>query len=968
MTKIKWYNFNSQQWSNWFSVQVGYEENWRNDKTFDDATIKIKTTIKPIINIGDFVIFSEFENLTYTDEMLPQNHSQYIVYNISINKNRAKNIWYTELILIEPTQYLKGMQSQTLSFTNQIEKEVIIDDNTLIYTQDRYNVLSAIERILKVGKTNTDKFDGVRIDGISHYNRIKLLDKNELSKINFNDKTFNSADLYTIFFDIGEIINKTPVLYFDLLNINDYKAEKVEIIPNYNLQTITPSNLSEDYYIDNGEFKSKGGVLDHENIFTARGQVWYKIENNELFKIKVIDYSVNGANVNIYGYAEKFILRKLTNVELANDEKPTFLLKFERQDGFDKDIINFDDIYKGNIGYQDEQTFDNYATNISTNLFNINTDLGVQIPVQNVYISPQQDLQGRRETIKGSDEKGKWFLETPFKIKRIISIEKATFKGRYDYSEIFSQYRIYELKIDTEILENKYILERKQFEASQLIEDATERDKVCWFEEGSNRIYVNGYFTQPDNNTAINEVYVYNVTYEPLIDGVLSASNDNKYELQINQVNSQVNSIDYTIFLNTYLNSMNKSDIMILHKHNDKDNIFEIGARVKKDNDYYLITNVSIKNAGNKLIVSYQLNKNYQRRNINIVASEEVLKNRAIDYNDLKERFRELIDEIKISAKTIDFNESKILTDKRLLLSALIPNEVNNNKSPQLAIIESENLVKVNGIKKIERDKYLYDIAKVITNNSINISLQSMNNAILGIRKIPKKLANITEQFVGIDKQIPMIYTNPFGENDKLIISFTYLDHEPLEHINVEFVTPDDIAEYNKAKDAFMKALNIFKVMSNLPEIEHYEEELRQNEIFRTEKINEFKGMLENYNQTISFRLISNEDTLIHNKIYELSRLNKSVDTHGLKIKGYSTNKSYLDNQTDNLMFNVSATSELFGAEQSGIILLQFESQTNVENLKSIVITTNYDDRLLTFNNIQDKIIEIKNGQFAIYY
>lgn len=961
MAKINWYNFTSKQWSDWQTVLVGFEEDWKNDKTFDGANLSIKTDDKPNIEIGDFVNLTENEDLQYTAEMLPANHSQYVVYFVKKRKN--KNNWITELELIEPTQYLKGMQSQGLSFTNQIEKEVVVGGNTVTYRKDRYNVLSAVERVLKVGKTNTDNFDGVRIDGTSHFNRIKVLDKTELAKVDFNDKSFNSADLYTIFSEIGDTINKTPVLYFDLLKDGEYKAIKTETIQNYNLTVGVPSELYKSYYIDNGEFKGQDGVLDQQTNFIARGQVWYEIDNNELFKIKVINYIVSGNNVTINGYAEKYTLTELTKIELANDYKPAFLLKFERLDGFDKDIINYETLIEGNIGLEEEQTFENYATKISTNAINITSKNSIELPVQNIYISPQQDLKGEREVQVGTGAKGLWFLETPFKIKKVLKVEKVLFKGRYSsgaFGFVITTFKVQPIDIN-----DKYLLEKRQYEASDLIEN--EKDKIVWFEEGTNRIYVNEYWTQNDGNSAIEEVYMYYVSYEPLIDSVLSAGSSGKYELLINQTNSQVNSLDYSIFLSKYLDSMNRADITVMQKYSSRDEIFELGARVKKDNDYYLITNIGIKNANTKLIVVYQLNKEYQRRNINVLASEEILKNIAIGYDNLKERFRELIDEVEIYTKSSNYKASKILTDKRILLSALIPNEIHSALTPQLAVVENISKVNIDNTDKTETIKNLFYLAKMITVNGINIILTSIDNALLGTKKIARVINNIEAQFAGVRKQIPILFTNPFGENDKTTISFTSLNNTPLEAVDINTIGDSDMG-WADAKAKFLNAWQIFYGMNELPDIVTHEEELRTNEIFRTETINEFKDMLENYNQTISFRIKSNNDILVHNKIYELSRLNKSTDTHTLKIKGYSKNKSYFDNLTDDLMFNENATSQVFGNAQSGIIVLAFASQGNINDLKSVIITTDSDERLLTFNNAENKIIELEDGQFAIYY
>ena len=59
--------------------------------------------------------------MTYDESGLPLNHEQYIV--AKFEKQEQKNgKWFSTLALIEPIEAMRGVITETLSFTNQTGK------------------------------------------------------------------------------------------------------------------------------------------------------------------------------------------------------------------------------------------------------------------------------------------------------------------------------------------------------------------------------------------------------------------------------------------------------------------------------------------------------------------------------------------------------------------------------------------------------------------------------------------------------------------------------------------------------------------------------------------------------------------------------------------------------------------------------------------------------------------------------
>ena len=141
---------------------------------------------------------------------------------------------------------------------------------------------------------------------------------------------------------------------------------------------------------------------------------------------------------------------------------------------------------------------------------------------------------------------------------------------------------------------------------------------------------------------------------------------------------------------------MNKADIIftkVYYNFNDFKDL--IGSLVIKNDEQYIISNVSYKNANQLYIVAFQLNKSNSRRSANVKASEQIKPNKAIDYKNLKDRRSRYIDFIKIN-KTSGVESAEYIINKLPFLSALLPAQISEKGYvlflKTLTIIINENI------------------------------------------------------------------------------------------------------------------------------------------------------------------------------------------------------------------------------------------------------------------------------------
>lgn len=868
-------------WSEWKSPIIGYSGNFVYDKTIDslNMTVLFRQKDEPNVGMMNWVRFlhttrdidGKYEtNLTYTDLGLPDNHEEYVITAIEKFQDKQKRFWTVKFQLDEPIKVASGWITQTRSFTNQTSKTVLnTDGSTTTYTKEPYTCLTALERVLKVHPTNQDDFDAedIREIGKSLWSRITILDTDRewLETLPFNDETFTSSDMFRILFKFDDIVDKTPVMYFD---------------------KFTPA--SETY---NGK------------------------------------------------------------------PRKTYKLHFERKDGYDKPIIQYEDLTQSAFDIKISQTLDTYAKGIVSEVDNMTTGIPIIFPAENLWAVPEQDTNNRSTT---SGDTRNWYIAMPFKIKRVTKIERLYIYGR-DGGPLF-----YVPGTLTRENGERNALENQEYLASELWSSGR-IGEIAHFTEGDTKLYLNDYQRNTNGST-----YVYRITFEALIDSSIYYGNDSEYVLSINQTDSQVENWKYSSYLDNYRETFDRADITFTKKFyswNEWKDL--VGSLVVKDNEYYVISQVGYQNANCVNMVAFQLNKDNIRRNINARASEQIRANKVIDYANITDtRMRLKMPTLKLSLnnKNVNNNNTNLYAD--WILTTILNNveEVDISLNPQVAIltVDSKN---IRDFKK----EFLIQFTKQINYNQIQFTFQFNKNAEISRKKVPdfKREADgsiiYDYHFMDIKEQIPLLFTDPFGELDKISLSLTRIidnDMYDYDYTRVAGNTSENNIldyEYNRTKRMFLS-------ISNLPEIpSEYRDELVNGIIENINNINYSKDMLEKFQMSISFD-IEPDNFKIGKYLLENSRL---ITTENKKANSiYALNRIVYDEDVitnDNIIGGSSIyNTETYDNHIRFRVLLPI---ADIEDAKSIVITSgNEKEKLLIFNNPYDIIEQWKTGYIDLYY
>lgn len=200
-----------------YPLKAGFEENWVLDKTTDTANaVSFEAGTKPSLDIGQWVLLlPESSEPTYTGDLLPDNHTQYIIGGFTVEEQPTLSLWTVSLSLIEPIEIFKGVVGEVLTFTSQTEKKAYFPDTgiTKTYIKEPYNHLAALERWLKLTPANCDPLNQ------SWFGKIKMTEATKafLRNIPFGDKTLNARNLYELLLDVYDSsTGRTPVAYFDI--------------------------------------------------------------------------------------------------------------------------------------------------------------------------------------------------------------------------------------------------------------------------------------------------------------------------------------------------------------------------------------------------------------------------------------------------------------------------------------------------------------------------------------------------------------------------------------------------------------------------------------------------------------------------------------------------------------------------------------------------------------------------------
>lgn len=218
---------------------------------------------------------------------VPKNHEQYIIKDISKIYDKINNEIDIQITLQEPIEMASGINCETMSFTNQINK--VVDGIT--YEHEALNHLSVLEKILKVTPANNDDYvNQTRQQRKSWFNRIKIADGTLLMNLPFNDETINESTIYEILLNkYDSSVGRTPVIYFDI-----------------NPSTDLPNNTNRDEYVLC--FERQDGFEKEEvelnSLLGDTNQVTENASGENFIEGLISNYDNLSPNNNIYTPAE----------------------------------------------------------------------------------------------------------------------------------------------------------------------------------------------------------------------------------------------------------------------------------------------------------------------------------------------------------------------------------------------------------------------------------------------------------------------------------------------------------------------------------------------------------------------------------------------------------------------------------------------------------------------------------------
>lgn len=556
-----------------------------------------------------------------------------------------------------------------------------------------------------------------------------------------------------------------------------------------------------------------------------------------------------------------------------NVERDEYLLKFIRQDGLDKPVLEWGELTenKGNgevcSGIMKREDGANYATGLVANITNLSPNLPVTFPAQGVYVSPSALNDDVRDTTTPNYDKkgtGYWVLRLPFKIKNV----KRLFELEIGNKDVGTNER-YDLRYYGTA---RNIMERSQKIAITDIKD----ESIDYFEEGDNCIYLCNY--QYRKHDVYNTSVIYYVEYEPLVDARVLIG-DSEYVQQVNQTSSQVDSERFGKFMTDYLAGMAKADYTIQRTtEKPQDYIDLIGSRVRRDEKVFMITNISIRNRNFQFDVFFQLNENHVRKNMSYQAPQSIRSNTAIQYSNIQDRKTVIRDKVICSLDAAMAISPTRLQQKYKIavFNALLPHSIFQDVNPDLPGNYYPQFVNIeNTFEQTGAQQFSTNISPFLIGNNICYNMQFPSNAISGIELI---IDDEYFDFGRVKGQIPKLYTDLFGEVKKTGIEIISAKADiPVDGdtANIVWGTSTE-REFNNAKDTVYDSTKIGTEFLTA-----------QNVVIKIPSINLQKDMLEMYNITYMLE-VGGQDIYVYPEMLKYARLlNQTIVSDKLHFIGY---------------------------------------------------------------------------------
>lgn len=555
-----------------------------------------------------------------------------------------------------------------------------------------------------------------------------------------------------------------------------------------------------------------------------------------------------------------------------NLEREEYLLKFERQDGFDKPALDYDELTKKTDDIMVSKVMDNYATGLVANVDNMSTGEKVSFPAEGLYAVPEVDAEVRDTTKYNEVGSDYWIVRTPFPIKRIFKVKRLELNASRHIQEIGNETNeLWSLYRGNSTVLNEYILEKQQYLATIFEDNNAQAEKYFWWEEGTNKLHIKEYRYIEDWEAS---TFIYYVEYEPLINCRLDMG-DQGFVHQFNQSSAQIDSEKFGKFMEGYLDAMNKSDIsfgkIYTHPKQFKD---LIGSRVIRGEREYMITNISYRNRVFEYYVAFQLNENHVRKNANYQVSQAIRENVAIATEGIKERKTAIKQRIYLGWGNLPVDRNRFLVGGVLpALSAVLPGQVPSSKYPQVALIKTHSAMSDGS--DFSR-QFLVPIAKFIVGNEICLNIQFFDNAEAGKQKIVDTKSDVTgyrNNFTPfVQKQIPRLYTDPFGEIHNADISFHSISYANFS--DIQFADKEGRA-YQIEVDNTAKA---YRSLANMPDVTLSIANSLDTPSFKMTYQNILKDQLEKFNETTCIEFLTDPRIILCREFYTGSRLFRKDD------------------------------------------------------------------------------------------
>lgn len=886
MDKFQVYNRELKTWEDEnIELVSGWKENFVLDKTTDTAQVKIKYkgSVVPDWGIGDWCRILHLNNdevgATYnTSEILEDKLELKNFFTIS--KGSSNGVGFS--IFFEMSNINVEQITATIRYSYSISSGDYITKTQEVVFSRKNKFFS-----FRLDNTETETYSNlyVTIDtvtpDVARRRSFVNIPKNHEQYIIKNivsvaDSLNNEIDIQI---DLQEPIEITKGILCETMSFTNQIKKTVDGVEYTHEPLNHASVLSKILKVtpaNNDTFTGLDYLDGHSSSFNKSWKYRIRIKDFELLEnIPFNDETYSEPNLyeillNKYDSSvgrTPVLYFDMSSDDRARGDKESYVLCFERQDGYDKEPITFDELKDGCKEIIVSKNNDNYTDGLVSNYDNLAPNFSNKHLAEKVWVVPQVNNNERDLTKYVSDSQvGIWILKLPHYIKKVNKLILIKVTGGIDNNLDITANRN---------IEEYQVLEEKQYIASSNYGTRN----VVWFKEGENIIHLNPVYYKKSSfsgSTFYAENYAFFVEYEPLISGRFDLAQD--HQTQINQIDSQIDNEKFGEYLKQYLASMNKADITITKTVESWKEIKDIGTRVIDNNKNYIITNVSVQNRQSEYDAVYQLNENHIRRSDAIQAPQEIRKNIEISVDATKERKSMLANIYKLSLSSI--SSRRYVFDRKVLFSSIL-NNYDNKNYPQFANIIFNSkypFISNHGINYIE---LLCEISRFYMNNTICFNLKYVDNAEAG------KSKDLPSSAYGVGmptRQIPILYTDCFGEFDTFdlyINSFINYD------ISTEYIgnTFDSISKFWRKVRNNLLGTSKFP----LPDI-LYDEAYDGNTLLSIKGINYYKDMLDTFNYTLGIRYESDNNIILCKNFFENNILMNNKDIRISKINCYNTN------------------------------------------------------------------------------